>query len=104
MIKHSCRTGNGVSGNIWRTLYDGATNQSPILGEYCGYELPPNLVTSTNKAFIYFQSDSSDTNNGFKLEYNPYGDVISVQPTTPTAMTSSTDVAVLEVIAVGVVG
>ena len=41
-----------------------------MLGEYCGFTLPPNLVSSTNSIFIHFNSDGSDTRNGFNLEYN----------------------------------
>ena len=60
-----------------------------MLGKYCGYVLPPNLVSSTSKVFIHFQSDAYVTENGFKLEYNTIG-TTGVQPTTLTAMTSST--------------
>ena len=55
------------------TIYDGGTTQSGVLGEYCGYTLPPNLVSSTNMILIFFHSGGSIlyfTENEFKLEYN----------------------------------
>ena len=62
-----------------------------MLIEYWGSSLPPNLVSSTNKVLIYFYSDDIPNYNqyGFKLVYNPHG-TSGVQPTTTTAMTSST--------------
>ena len=54
------------------TLYDGNSNTAPLIGVYCG-QLPPSFISTSNEAFMHFQSDISDTNNnGFKLEYHPY--------------------------------
>ena len=54
------------------TLYDGNSNTAPQIGVYCG-QLPPSLISTSNEAFLHFQSNSwNDNNNGFKLEYHPY--------------------------------
>ena len=45
-------------------IHDGPTNQSPVLGKYCGFSLPPNLLSSTHMIFIYFHSDTDTTENG----------------------------------------
>ena len=54
-------------------MYDGRSNLSQILGNYCGEFIPPNHISSTNVIFIQFESDESGTNRGFKMEYNPTG-------------------------------
>ena len=54
------------------TLYDGNSNTAPLIGEYCGQSLPPTFISSTNEAFLHFQSDESGTKSGFKLEYHPH--------------------------------
>ena len=67
------------------TLYNGHSSASPQIGKYCGTSLPPNFISSTNRAYIYFHtreetSTSSPRQNhlepstsAFELEY----DVIS---------------------------
>ena len=55
------------------TLYDGNSNSAPLIGEYCGKTLPPTFISSTNKAFLHFQSDEYGMEeSGFKLEYHPH--------------------------------
>ena len=50
-------------------MYNGDSSASPLIGKYCGDLLPPNFISSTNRAFIYFHTDVSDTATGFELEY-----------------------------------
>jgi len=52
------------------TVYDGANNQSPVIGSYCGTERPRDILSSTNHLFIVFQSDSSDNAAGFRAHYS----------------------------------
>lgn len=52
------------------TVYDGATDESPVIGSYCGTELPSDILASTNHLFVVFQSDSSDTATGFRAHYS----------------------------------
>ena len=44
-----------------------------MMGKYCGDSIPPSHVSSSNEVLIQFQSDGSDTEAGFKMEYNPLG-------------------------------
>jgi len=52
------------------TVYDGTDDQSPVIGSYCGTELPADILASTNHLFIVFQSDSSDNAPGFRAHYS----------------------------------
>lgn len=52
------------------TVYDGANNEAPVIGSYCGTEVPSDILASTNHLFIVFQSDSSDTAAGFRAHYS----------------------------------
>jgi hypothetical protein len=48
------------------TISDTYTSTSKI---FCGYELPRQYVTSSNKVIVKFQSDKSNVGTGFKLRY-----------------------------------
>ena len=50
-------------------LYSGDSSASPLIGKYCGNLLPPNVISSTNRAFIHFHTDDTETKTGFELEY-----------------------------------
>ena len=63
------------------TIYDGDSSTSPMMGKYCGDSIPPSHVSSSNAILINFQSDSAYTVAGFKMEYNPIGN-ISIQNNT----------------------
>ena len=52
------------------TIFDGG---SMLANPYCGYSIPSDHVSSSNKIFIHFHSDSSITRSGFKMKYNPTG-------------------------------
>ena len=52
-------------------MYDGGLSTSPMMGKYCGDSIPPSHVSSSNKILIHFQSDHSDTEAGFQMEYRP---------------------------------
>ena len=54
------------------TLYDGDSNMADMIGKYCGSYPPPNIISSSNSVSLYFQSDGSVTDKGFKLRYNAY--------------------------------
>ena len=54
-------------------INDGGSSTSPMMGEYWGDSIPPSHVSSSNEILIQFQSDGSETYNGFKMEYNPLG-------------------------------
>ena len=52
-------------------LYDGGSIEAPLIGQYCGQIVPPNLISTSNKVFIHYKS-SIGYETGFKLEYHPY--------------------------------
>uniref|UniRef100_W5MX16 Cubilin n=1 Tax=Lepisosteus oculatus TaxID=7918 RepID=W5MX16_LEPOC len=49
---------------------DGATGSSPLLGRYCGLQIPSLIQSTQRSMFILFHTDSSVTNHGFTAEYN----------------------------------
>ncbi|XP_074549445.1 cubilin [Halichoeres trimaculatus] len=48
---------------------DGSTSSSPLLGTFCGVEIPPRLQSTQRSMYIYFKTDSSVTNHGFEAAY-----------------------------------
>ena len=52
-----------------------------MMGKYCGESIPPSHVSSNNEVLIQFQSDGSDTEAGFQMEYTPTGNT-SIQNNT----------------------
>ena len=64
------------------TIYDGGSSTSLMMGMYCGDSIPPSYVSSSNEILIHFQSDGSETEAGFKIEYNPIGKTRSIQNNT----------------------
>ena len=56
----------------WReslTIYNGPSDASPVIGEFCGYDLPANFISISNEILLVFKSSSKDNYKGFKLEY-----------------------------------
>ena len=51
------------------TLYNGESGASPLTGKFCGFLLPPNFISATNRAFIHFHTDTWVNHKGFELEY-----------------------------------
>jgi len=52
------------------TVYDGANDEAPLIGSYCGSEIPSDILASTNHLFIVFLSDASETAAGFRAHYS----------------------------------
>jgi len=50
-------------------IYDGGDNSASLLAELSGSEIPDDIVSSSNKLFIEFISNSSNTAPGFYLNY-----------------------------------
>lgn len=48
---------------------DGSTSSSPLLGTFCGVEMPPRLQSSQKSMYIKFKTDSSVSNYGFEAAY-----------------------------------
>ena len=52
-------------------IYDGNSDQSSMLGKFCGNSLPSSVVSSTNEIFLKFQTDSSINKKGYMIRYIP---------------------------------
>lgn len=50
-------------------IYDGADNTAPLIAEISGNEIPEDMVSSSNKVFIEFITNGSNTASGFYLNY-----------------------------------
>ncbi|XP_070708966.1 cubilin [Pempheris klunzingeri] len=48
---------------------DGSTSSSPLLGTFCGVEIPPRLQSTQRSMYIHFRTDSSVSNHGFEAAY-----------------------------------
>jgi cubilin len=43
---------------------------SPLIGTFCGSNIPPNIKSFANKLYLKFVSDSSYTMRGFEIEWD----------------------------------
>lgn len=51
--------------NDYVAIYDGADKSSPLIGRYCGIMRPPPMISTQDKLFVEFVSDSSVNGIGF---------------------------------------
>ncbi len=63
---------NIQSGYDYLTIYDGDTTTAPVIGEYCGDNLPPYLISSSGKMMIEFTTDDSIQSSGFEVGYSAF--------------------------------
>uniref|UniRef100_A0A669DQK6 Cubilin n=1 Tax=Oreochromis niloticus TaxID=8128 RepID=A0A669DQK6_ORENI len=47
-----------------------STSSSPLLGTFCGAEIPPRLQSTQRSMYIKFTTDSSVSNHGFEAAYD----------------------------------
>ena len=50
-------------------VYDGPNTLAPLMGRFCGSQLPPDLRSSTNQLFIVFRTDASIHGLGWRATY-----------------------------------
>ncbi|XP_028815099.1 cubilin [Denticeps clupeoides] len=50
-------------------VYDGPDTFSPLMGKFCGQQLPPSLRSSSNQMYIVFWTDSSIASDGWRATY-----------------------------------
>ena len=50
-------------------IYDGPYKQSPGLGQYCGRQIPVDIVTTSNNALLMITSDGNTQSDGFYLTW-----------------------------------
>jgi len=51
-------------------MYDGESAQAPLLGKFAGGSLPGDLITSGNKLFLNFITDSAATSQGWAVGWD----------------------------------
>ena len=51
------------------TIYDGIDSSSPVLGLFSGSSLPPNLTSTNGSMYVTFNSDTSNTFQGWQAFY-----------------------------------
>jgi len=50
-------------------IFDGSSNNAPLLGTYSGSTLPPAIQTTQSNAYLEFDTDGSVTRAGWEIEY-----------------------------------
>jgi hypothetical protein len=50
-------------------VYAGSTVDAPLIGKYCGSNLPSPYVTETNTLLIVFNTDWAKSEGGFVIKY-----------------------------------
>lgn len=48
---------------------DGSMSSSPLLGTFCGVDLPPRLQSTQRSLYVRFSTDSSVSNHGFQAAF-----------------------------------
>ncbi|CAH0562353.1 unnamed protein product [Brassicogethes aeneus] len=73
----------------WLEIRNGGSSSSPIIGRYCGHNIPKTISSHSNQLYIEFNSDTTKTGHGFKIIWSstatgcggsllsPFGSVIS---------------------------
>jgi len=56
-------------------VYDGATVNSPVLGNFSGYHIPGPLIAKSGKIFMTFTTDVGLSFGGFSCTYTSDGEV-----------------------------
>ena len=58
--------------DCWRdslTIYNGPSDASPVIGDFCGDDLPARFISPSNEILLVFKSDGRSNYKGFHLEY-----------------------------------
>ncbi|NXY67496.1 CUBN protein, partial [Glareola pratincola] len=50
-------------------VYDGSDTHAPLLGKFCGSELPPDIKSSSNNLFLVFNTDFFGADRGWKASF-----------------------------------
>ncbi|XP_035743302.1 cubilin-like [Vespa mandarinia] len=51
-------------------IRNGGYDNSPLIGRYCGSDIPKQIVSQTNQLYIKFVSDNSLTEAGFSIDWD----------------------------------
>ncbi|XP_070576905.1 tolloid-like protein 1 isoform X1 [Ptychodera flava] len=52
------------------SIYDGSSDESPLIGEYTGYTLPSKIESTGTNLFLYYYSAAYSSSRGFYLAYH----------------------------------
>ncbi|CAH2083519.1 unnamed protein product [Euphydryas editha] len=63
-LRNNCEMGD------YLTIRDGPSENSSLIGSFCGYFKSKRIVTTANSAFLQFHSDFYLSGNGFKIEWD----------------------------------
>ncbi|KAL3836256.1 hypothetical protein ACJMK2_021695 [Sinanodonta woodiana] len=61
--------GHGICTYDYVEVRDGADETAPLLGRYCGNQIPATLTTTQNSLFVKFRSDISVASSGFRATW-----------------------------------
>ena len=50
-------------------IRDGHEETSPLIGKFCGYKLPDDIKSTSNKLYVKFVSDGSVQKAGFAASF-----------------------------------
>ena len=50
-------------------IYDGPSDASPVIGEFCGVDLPASFISQSNEILLVFKSNRRRNYKGFQMEY-----------------------------------
>ncbi|MBN3302309.1 CDCP2 protein, partial [Amia calva] len=50
-------------------VYDGSSEQDALLGRWCGSDLPPSLLSKSNKLLVVLNTDRNSAYRGFSVSY-----------------------------------
>ncbi|XP_054002675.1 cubilin [Hylaeus anthracinus] len=51
-------------------IRNGGYGMSPLIGKYCGTDIPTEIISQTNQMYLKFVSDASRTYSGFNIEWD----------------------------------
>ena len=54
---------------MYLQIYSGGTVDAPLIGTYCGSEVPAPYIVDNNVLLIVFKTDWATTSSGFVIRY-----------------------------------
>ncbi|KAI4498132.1 hypothetical protein M0802_006618 [Mischocyttarus mexicanus] len=51
-------------------IRNGGYESSPLIGRYCGVDIPKQIISQTNKIYVKFVSDTSLSDKGFSIDWD----------------------------------
>ena len=54
---------------FYKQIRDGDNPNSPLMGTYCGTDIPADLTSTGNSLYLRFKTDEAVEGTGFRLSY-----------------------------------